>query len=175
MAKNMCKACNKGCRSDVTYVCDHTCCDCFTNPPCISTGPRVPCSDCNIYFRSPSCFENLKKRSRANAKSVCHRKKCCSRCGGNKRYCGNCQQNKEIGHQCYTQLLTNVLPSDDGVLYVFYDFETTQNSRFSDKATLHVRNLVCLQKFCSRCEGVTDTNIDCFQCGSRRHSSETTL
>jgi hypothetical protein len=41
------------------------------------------------------------------------------------------------------------LPSD-GVLYVFYDFETTQNTRYSDGvATLHVPNLVCLQQFCS--------------------------
>jgi len=31
----------------------------------------------------------------------------------------------------------------DGVLYVFYDFQTTKNT------TLHVPNLVCLEQFCS--------------------------
>jgi hypothetical protein len=43
MAKEyVCKACNKGCRSDVTHVCDHTCNDCFTNHPCVSAGVRIP-------------------------------------------------------------------------------------------------------------------------------------
>jgi nucleoid-associated protein YejK len=114
---------------------------------------------------------------RANAKSVCDRRKCCSRCGlitkkheCNKRYCANCQHNKEVGHQCYMQPLTNVLPSSDFVLYVFYDFETTKNSRFSEKATLHVPNLACLQQFCSKCEGIADIEIHCDQCGNRKHS-----
>jgi hypothetical protein len=53
---------------------------------------------------------------------------------------------------------------------VCYDFETTQNSRYSDKATLHVPNLVCLQQFCCRCEGVADIQIDCDRCGKRKHS-----
>jgi hypothetical protein len=39
MAKEYaCKACNKGCRRDVTHVCDHTCSDCFANPPCVVRG-----------------------------------------------------------------------------------------------------------------------------------------
>jgi hypothetical protein len=103
------KACNKGCRLDVTHVCDHTCSDCFTNPPCISSWFRIPCSDCNRHCRSQSCFENHKKRSRANTKGVCYRKKCCSRCGDlitkkhecNKRYSATYQQNREVGHQCF--------------------------------------------------------------------------
>jgi len=33
----------------------------------------------------------------------------------------------------------------DKVLYVFYDFETTQNTRNSDKATIHVPNFVWLE------------------------------
>ena len=35
------------------------------------------------------------------------------------------------------QLLKNVLPSSNGVLYVFYDFETTQKARYSDTAKVH--------------------------------------
>jgi hypothetical protein len=66
--------------------------------------------------------------------------------------------------------LMNMLPSSDGILYVFYEFETTQNSRVSEKAALHVPNLVCLQQFCSRCEGIADIEIDCNQCGNRKHS-----
>jgi hypothetical protein len=40
------------------------------------------------------------------------------------------------------QPLKNVFPSSDRVLYVFYDFETTQTTRYSDNAKLHVPNLL---------------------------------
>ena len=43
----------------------------------------------------------------------------------------------------------NVLPVSDVLLYVFYDFETTQNTEYSARATLHVPNLVCAQQFVS--------------------------
>jgi hypothetical protein len=172
-------ACNKSCKNDVTHVCDQTCGECLANPPCVSAGFRIPYAECKRHFRSQSCFENHKKRLRANKKRVCERKKCCRRCGDlitdkrhecNKGYCANCNQNKEIGHLCYMRPLMNVLPPSDGVLHVFYDFETTQNSRYSEKTTLHVPNIVCLQQFCMRCEGVADIEIDCEQFGKRKHS-----
>ena len=54
------------------------------------------------------------------------------------------------------QPLKNVLPSSDGVLYVFYDFETTQNTRYSETAKEHVPYLACIQQFCSRFEGIDE-------------------
>jgi len=66
--------------------------------------------------------------------------------------------------------LKNVLPAGDKVLYLFYDLETTQKARYSDRATLHVPNLVCLQQFCSRCEDVEDVERDGVQCGKRKQS-----
>jgi hypothetical protein len=56
------------------------------------------------------------------------------------------------------QPLKNVVPSSDGELHVFYDFETTQNTQYSNTAWLHVPKLVCVRKFCSRCE--SSDNID---------------
>jgi len=66
--------------------------------------------------------------------------------------------------------LANKLPNSDNMLFVFYDFETTQDTRISDSATLHVPNLVCLHQFCSRCEMQADIDTDCERCGLRRHS-----
>jgi hypothetical protein len=60
--------------------------------------------------------------------------------------------------------------NNNNILYVFYDFETTQNKRYSEKATVHVPNLVCLQQFCLRCEGIADIDEDCEQCGVLWHS-----
>jgi hypothetical protein len=53
---------------------------------------------------------------------------------------------------------------------VFYDFETTQDTKFSDNATEHVPILVCLQQFCTACEMQNDIDKDCERCGTRRHS-----
>jgi hypothetical protein len=53
---------------------------------------------------------------------------------------------------------------------VFYDFKTTQYTKFSEIATQHVPNFVCLEQFCSQCENESDTNVDCRRCGKRMHS-----
>jgi len=166
--------------NDVTHICDQTCSDCLTNPPCVSAGVRIPCDQCNRHFRIQTCFENHKKRLGASKKkSLSEPKRCCGTCGGlitrknhkrRRRYCEKCRQTREIGHLCYMRPSRNELPASDGVLYVFYDFETTQNTRYSDKAMVHVPNLVCLQQFCSKCENKKDIEIDCAQCGERKHS-----
>jgi hypothetical protein len=129
MAKRfVCKACGKGCRTDIKHTCDQTCRDCKARLPCVQAGVRIPCMDCN-HFRSQSCFakHNLKQGYK---KSVCERKRSCDEfiepsrkhecC---KHYCETCKARKERGHFCYFLPLKNVLPSGDRVLYVFYDLK----------------------------------------------------
>jgi hypothetical protein len=43
-------------------------------------------------------------------------------------------------------------PRSDNVLFMFYDFETTQDTKFSENAIEHIPILVCVQQFCSTCE-----------------------
>jgi hypothetical protein len=183
MAKrNVCRACNKGCSHGVRHMCDQTCSDCMTIPPCAYDGVRIPCVDCNRHFRSQSCYENHKKlqlRADRKGKTICEQKKCCGMFGAfitenrhdcNKRSCDNCGVNKEIGHLCFMRPLLNKLPASDTVLFVLYNFETTQDTKYSDSATVHVPNVVCLQQFCSKCENIQGINIDCEQCGRRKHT-----
>jgi len=66
--------------------------------------------------------------------------------------------------------LKNEIPRSDNVLFVFYDFETTQDTKVSDSTTLHVPNPVCLQQFCIQCEMSADIDEDCERCGKRKHS-----
>jgi len=88
----------------------------------------------------------------------------------NKRFCDNCKPKKEIGDLCYMRTLKDaLLPAGDKVLYVFYDFETTQNIRYKDEAKSQVPNLVCLQQFCSRCEDEKDVGVS-VRCARRKHS-----
>ena len=132
------KACGKGCHSDVTHTFEQTCNSCMASPPCVVTGVRIPCAVCDRHFRSQTCFANHNRRI-GNNRAVCERKRQCGTCGQPvisdrpheccKRYCGVCNANREVDHLCYMQPLKNALPSSDGVLYVFYDFETTQNTR----------------------------------------------
>jgi len=155
MAKRyICKACHKSCGRDTTHVCDQTCSDCTPSPPCAFFDFRIPCDECNRHFRSRTCFANH-KQSTTKKNSVCERKWCCATClllvtdarhECKKVFCVNCQQKKDVGHLCYMRPLKNWLPdASDKVLYVFYDFETTQNTQYSDKATLHVPDLVSVQ------------------------------
>jgi desulfoferrodoxin (superoxide reductase-like protein) len=58
------------------------------------------------------------------------------------------------------QPLKNELPRSDDVLFVFYDFETTQDTKFSENATQHIPILVCIQQFCSICEMQEDKETD---------------
>ena len=62
------------------------------------------------------------------------------------------------------------MPRSDNVLFVFYDFETTLDTKVTETATLHVPNLVCLQQFCTHCEMKPDIDEDCERCGRRKHS-----
>jgi len=97
------------------------------------------------------------KQSTPNKKSICERKRCCKTCrallsGKNhdcsKRYCHTCKQNKATGHLCYMRPLKNVLHAHaNNVLYIFYDFETTQYKTYSNTAKEHVPNLVYVQQF----------------------------
>jgi len=67
-----------------------------------------------------------------------------------KTFCDTCKENKKIGHLCYMAHLKDALPpAGDKVLYVFYDFETSQNTEYAEEAKLHVPNLVCVQHFFS--------------------------
>jgi len=152
----VCKACYKWCGRDITHVCDQTCSDCIASPPCAFSDVRTYCDECNRYFRSRTCFGNH-KQSTSKRKSISERKRCCATCGClvtdarhecNKVFCANCKQNRNAGHLSYMKPLKDVLPdASDEVLYVFYEFKTTQNTKYSDKASLHVPDLVCVCSF----------------------------
>ena len=84
--------------------------------------------------------------------------------------CTICNQKREIGHFYFMQPLKNELPCSDDTLFVFYDFETTQDTKFSETANEHIPILACAQHFCSVCEMQGDIEIDCARCVRRRHS-----
>jgi hypothetical protein len=162
----------------VTHKCEEACSDCMSIPPCMFSNVRIPCEACNRNFRSQTCFDR-QKTNKLRGRTVCERKKNCATCGSLltrkkhecfKPFCTYCKENREIGHFCFMKPLKNELHSSDDVLFVFYDFESTQDSKISDSATVHIPNLVCLQQFYTHCETQTNIDIDCKRCGKRKHS-----
>ena len=165
----VCKGCNKGCRSGVTHKCQETCNDCPFHHAYIhmfeSRASLV--TERSEFNRALTCIRptNWRERQyvskRRTAQKVCslldprHKHDCF------KPFCDHCLQNRETGRLCYMRILVNELPRSDNVLFVFYDFETTQDTKFSDSATEHIPNLVCLQQFCTRCETQPDISVDC--------------
>jgi hypothetical protein len=156
----VCKACGKGYDKggDVTHKYDQVCSDCMSIPPCACADVRIPCESCNRTFRRLACF-NWHKTNKLRGKAVCEQKRNCPKFGllltrkqheCFKMYCENCNACKEVGHLCYKKTLKNELPRSIDVFFVFYDFETTQYTKFAEMTTLHVPNLLCLQQFCMR-------------------------
>jgi len=66
--------------------------------------------------------------------------------------------------------LSDKVPRSDKVLFIFYDFETTQDKKSGDTSFEYVPNLVCVQQFCAMCEDDSDMDVDCRRCGERKHS-----
>jgi len=60
----------------------------------------------------------------------------------NKRVCATCKENNGVGNLSYMRPLVNVPAYGELVLCVFYDFETTQVTKRSDRTNVHVPNLV---------------------------------
>ena len=163
----------------MTHKCEQTCSDCMSVPPCAFSEVRIPCEACSRNFRSQTCFDNDKNK-KLRGKTVCEQKRNCGTCGSLltekkkhecfKPYCANCKRNVEIGHLCYISPLKNDVSRSDNVLFVFYDFETTQDTKVTESATLHIPNLVCLQQVCTQCEMSADVEEDCERCGKRKHT-----
>jgi len=64
MAKRyVCKACNKGCSSDVTHKCKQACSNCMSVPPCTISHFRILCDVCNRTFRIRVFFDKHKSIS----------------------------------------------------------------------------------------------------------------
>lgn len=175
MAKRyVCPACNEGfCSSNgAQHECDASCDACSAILPCIQKNASIPCEECNRHFRNAACFENH-KCLKISGKSVCEvkrRRRCVAMEGQNrvcyKRFCSNCLKNKKMEHKCYVGPLSDTAPGGDRVLFIFYDFETAQNTRCTNTSLEHAPNLVCVQQFYAMCED--DSDVDCQRCGKMK-------
>ena len=143
------------------HRCGGMCPGCFQSPKCMEGQVKVKCDNCLRYFRGESCYNNHKKVASYDRKStVCSQIKQCSFClktikSDRKHVCGEifckiCKKHQPGDHLCYIQV-DKGFPKLQDILFVFFDFETRQDTVLENGDLLHEVNLCVLKQFCNVC------------------------
>jgi primosomal protein N' len=85
---------------------------------------------------------------------VCEAERRCRECGAkkavnhecHKRFCSHRLKNRDAGTKLYMAHLADMVPRFDRLMFIFYDFETTQDTKCTDTSFEYVRNLVCVEQ-----------------------------
>ena len=180
---HFCSLCNTFSSQERTHVCERICPHCRGVGMCEKTGETIQCDNCLRVFVSDTCYARHSVTPFGEG-SVCSHLRICSTCktvldlnyesGQNHRcgypYCKACSDYKPFGHHCYMK--PNKSKPPQRYMFIFYDFECTQNTPYVHKPTSyeHVPNVCCVQQVCNKC--IYNPNIDeeCSQCGVRTHS-----
>lgn len=163
--------------------CPYTCPCCYVKTPCKPDRVEKPCTECNRSFRSVVCFNN-------HLKTTCNKYRICGECYApyavrlnqphtcGEKFCNICNGMRDINHLCYMapskKVAKNRNKRSEKILYVFYDFESTQSESYSeiDGASLHKANLCAAQQTCDSCSDSDDISIPCVSCGPRQFTFE---
>ena len=177
-----CANCNKGFHRIEQYKCKRTCECCFVTPPCRSDGAEmIECVDCGRKFFGHSCFVNHKSAgSYKNNGKVCDVVRLCENClkivntqhGQHEcgiSFCKQCSKRLAFNDACFMQFVGGGknLKAEKKFLYIFYDFETRQNTSYGENARIHMPNICVAHQVCTDCIDVDDLKIICSKCGVR--------
>ena len=139
----------------------------------------IECVDCGRKFFGHECFANHKRVGayKKNNKKVCDIVRMCQNCMRivnvylSKHECGigfcrHCQKSHAINDVCFMQPVI-AKPNKKKYLYIFYDFETRQDTPYGESARVHVPNLCVAHQVCTDCIDIDDMRIVCTTCGVR--------
>lgn len=144
---------------------------------------EIKCYECNRFFRSVECYQNHKN-------GICNVYKVCENCSSGykvskkqphicgMKMCLRCKGVRPTQHDCYFP--TASIKEEEGdefdkTIFVFFDFETTQNDRLptATEKFEHKVNLCVAQQVCRYCMNDFDNlEINCEYCGKREHIFE---
>lgn len=152
------------------FRCNH----CFEQPPC-EHAIEMHCSECNRTFINPKCFQNhIDKKICLNVR-ICT--KCLIRHKYDKKnphvcgikYCSICKKMTPIRHECYIPTIEVKEIKEKQLLFVFYDFETTQSTPLhGDIGKIqHNVNFCVTQHVCGLCSHLDEIELGCGNCGTR--------
>lgn len=167
--------------------CPYTCYQCFSKPPHYEPSHKILfCETCNRMFYGDECFACHIKNKVCNTFRVCdkclksyrlkskHDKHECD-----ERYCSYCRSVKKTGHDCFIPKISINTPMQKPdskfifePLFIFYDFETTQNQLLLGETNkfVHIVNLVVAQQACRLCIDTDENNRSfCRECKTTEH------
>lgn len=143
------------------------------------------CPNCNRTFESAQCFANhiaqtgLSNKTTRNTlrrfrtcNKVYNRFKSKGRHSCGESCCSVCPRHRPAGHLCFIKQAKNTSrPENEKFIYIFFDFECTQNtpSPSNPDAFVHTPNFCAAQQVCYRCVSESDMERGCAQCGVRQH------
>ena len=151
--------------------------------PCRSDGTEmIESVDCGRKFFGHSCFVNHKSAGsyKKNNRKVCYVVRLCENClkkvntqHGQREcsisFCKQCSKRGAFNNACFMQPVGGGknLKAEKNFLYIFYDFETRQDTPYGENARIHVPNLFVAHQVCTDCIDVDDLKIICNKCGVR--------
>lgn len=165
--KKYCEQCNKGFSHNSQHVCKNKCKLCYRAPACNLENNKMHCVDCHRIFLGEDCLRTHKADGSYNGcRSICETLKICKECNYfincgmqthicGQFYCKVCKAYKYYNHKCYIKPVpkSTYIEADEKKIniFIFYDFETTQNTEIADHTFLHKVNFCVAQKVCCMC------------------------
>lgn len=152
------------------FRCNH----CFEQPPC-EHAIEMHCSECNRTFINPKCFQNHVDKKKCLNVRICA--KCLIRHKYDKKnphvcgikYCSIFKKMTPIRHECYIPTIEVKEIKEKKLLFVFYDFETTQSTPLHGdiRKIQHNVNFCVTQHVCGLCCHLDEIEQGCGNCGTR--------
>lgn len=172
--------------SNIIYhrKCKNSCCCCLKSPPCKSVENLQICVICGRGFRGEECFKNHERPlGKGKSKPLCDTLKKCIHCKFtyiqakaskhvcNTSYCKTCKLYRKSDHLCFMQPYETRRKVNTKFLYIFYDFECTQNITLGESTNkfLHIPNLCIAHQTCNSCFFNENLEVHCDSCGFRKH------
>ena len=182
-----CVFCNTKYKTLNSHKCEKKCPQCYTAPSCDTTQASIKCTECHREFYGDCCFSNHKKIGGYKPKSIktiCDVVQYCPKCFKvinttqeehecGIYYCRQCSSKHDPNELCYIRLIKERKPRKDAppnkYLYIFYDFETRQDTSFKNHSSMteHSPVLCVVQQTCTDCLEVDDLAVLCPTCGVR--------
>ena len=81
--------------------------------------------------------------------------------------CKQCSKRHAFNNACFMQPVGGGknLKAEKKFLYIFYNFETRQDTLYGENARIHVPNIYVAHQVCTDCTDVDDLKIICSNCG----------
>uniref|UniRef100_A0ABD2WZ65 DNA-directed DNA polymerase n=1 Tax=Trichogramma kaykai TaxID=54128 RepID=A0ABD2WZ65_9HYME len=177
-----CTFCNVRYRCINTHVCEKICDACFQQGKCDSSVEKIKCEKCYRTFYGVNCLTKHASKAKGSKYALCDVVKICQKCFAvtntlrdshecGLHYCAHCKTKHSPNELCFMQPIKEAERNNSKYLYIFFDFETRQDSAYKNHSTttVHIPTLCIAHQVCSDCIQDDDMKNMCVTCGIREY------